>query len=533
MVDGLGGFGRPGGGLVEPVAEDRFDAAVAAAVDSESPRGGRFQAGGAVALGQALEPEAGAVGLLGMTPGEDGGDQGGGVRSDLPGPVDEAVGRPVAHAAVLLGPVLRRGGVAPLVRRADVAGDALPAVEALDGAGRQPDVELAADERVRDRVVVPVDHDVVVGGHPDGLPLGEDVGAVGQRAQRRPVELLELRAPRPRELAERPGVEPFEQPGDRRVELGQREERAVAEGGEDPPLDHLNGHLRLRLVPGPPHPRGQHRHAVVAGEVVIGRVQVRLVAVGVADPRAKVVGDHQLGAPAVELEGAHVRRRPVRQGLRPRRLGEGVARRPEDRHEDLRPPLLAGLAVDHRHRLPGVVDEQLLAGAVVLAHHQVELPGPGPVLLAEPAVLQALGVALLVLLPEQRQRHALAPQLPVDLAPVRQRPLRAARRRRRKQPTLQSGVLDRLGYGPTQPRHLGAAQVLAHRRRRRPQAAGDGSDAQRGGEVQPQHISNLAHGQPPVRQRSSLLKSRKGLTAGGSSRAAQLRRGVIGLDRNR
>ena len=70
----------------------------------------------------------------------------------------------------------------PLDRRAGVAGDALAAMEALDGAGRQSDVELAADERVRDRVVVPVDLDVVVHGHPDGLPLGEDVGAVGQRA---------------------------------------------------------------------------------------------------------------------------------------------------------------------------------------------------------------------------------------------------------------------------------------------------------------------------------------------------------------
>ena len=105
---------------------------------------------------------------------------------------------------------------------------------------------------------------------------------------------------------------------------------------------------------------------------------------GEADPRAQIVGDHELRAPAHELEGADVRRRPVRQGLRPRRLGEGVARGPEHGHEDLRLPLLAGLAVDHRHRLPGVVDEQLLAGAVLLAYHQVELPGPGPVLVAEP-----------------------------------------------------------------------------------------------------------------------------------------------------
>ena len=98
-----------------------------------------------------------------MPPGEDGGDDRGGVRSDLLGPADEAVGCPIAHPAVLLGHVLGRGGVAPPMGRADVAGNALPAMEALDGAGRQPDVELAADERVRDRVVVPVDLDVVVG----------------------------------------------------------------------------------------------------------------------------------------------------------------------------------------------------------------------------------------------------------------------------------------------------------------------------------------------------------------------------------
>ena len=77
--------------------------------------------GVAVALGQALEPDAGAVGLLRMTPGvEDGGDQGGGVRSDLLGPADEAVGCPFAHPAVLLGHMLCCGGVAPRVRRADV-----------------------------------------------------------------------------------------------------------------------------------------------------------------------------------------------------------------------------------------------------------------------------------------------------------------------------------------------------------------------------------------------------------------------------
>ena len=79
---------------------------------------------------------------------------------------------------------------------------------------------------------------------------------------------------------------------------------------------------------------------------------------------------------------------------------------------------------------------------------------------------------------------------------------RAARWRRRRQTPLQAGVVDRLGYRPTEPGHLGAAQVLADGRRRRPQIAGGRSDTQRRGEMQPQHLSNLAHRQPPVRQRS-------------------------------
>ena len=74
MLDRVGAFELLGGRLVESVLEDRFDAAVAVAADGQRPCGGRFQAGVAVALGQTQEPQAGAVGLLRVTPGiEDGG----------------------------------------------------------------------------------------------------------------------------------------------------------------------------------------------------------------------------------------------------------------------------------------------------------------------------------------------------------------------------------------------------------------------------------------------------------------------------
>ena len=57
------------------------------------------------------------------------GNQGGGVGSDGCGPADEALRRPLAHLAVLLGHVLVGGGMAPFERGAHVAGDALAAVD--------------------------------------------------------------------------------------------------------------------------------------------------------------------------------------------------------------------------------------------------------------------------------------------------------------------------------------------------------------------------------------------------------------------
>ena len=324
---------------------------------------------------------------------------------------------------------------------------------------------------------MPVDLDVVVDVDPGLLPLGEHVALGRERAKGGTLELLEQRAPRPRELAERARVEPFEQPGDGGVELGEREERSVAKRGQDPALYDLHGDLHLRLVPRAPGPRRQHRHAVVVGQVVVGGVDVRLVAVGAAHGRAQVVRDHQLRTAPEELERANMRCRPVGKGLRPGRLGEGIARRPEHGDEHLRLALLAGLAVHHRDRLTGVVHEHLLARTVLLAHHHVERRRERPVPLAELAVLQSLGVGRLVLVPQQREGDSLATKLAVDLAPVRQRTARPARRRSREQPVLKLPIVERLRQRPAKTLHLGPADVLAHRRGRRLHASGNRPNA--------------------------------------------------------
>jgi hypothetical protein len=74
------------------------------------------------------------------------------------------------------------------------------------------------------------------------------------------------------------------------------------------------------------------------------------------------------------------------------------------------------LRVYHRHRLSGVVDEQLLARPVALPHHRLELFGPLIVVMTELAVAVAIGMGLPVFHPQQAQRHALAPQLLVHFA---------------------------------------------------------------------------------------------------------------------
>ena len=87
------------------------------------------------------------------------------------------------------------------------------------------------------------------------------------------------------------------------------------------------------------------------------------------------------------------------------RFHVGVSGGPEGGHEDRRVGHPACARVGYGNLLPGVVDEDLLAGAVVLAHDHVELPAPEPVALAELRVLVSDRVLVLVLQPEELEGH--------------------------------------------------------------------------------------------------------------------------------
>jgi len=112
-------------------------------------------------------------------------------------------------------------------------------------------------------------------------------------------------------------------------------------------------------------------------------------------------------------------------------FGEGIAGGAKHGNEYLGLADLLSLSVDDRHGLAGVFDKQFFARTMSLAHDHINLGGPEPVVLAEPAVLEALRVAEPILLPEQGQGDAGAAQLRVSPCPVRHRTLIASGNRHR------------------------------------------------------------------------------------------------------
>ncbi|MNL09405.1 hypothetical protein D3C87_1301650 [compost metagenome] len=275
-------------------------------------------------------------------------------------------------------------------------------------------------------------------------------------------------------------IEAFEKPANCRVQFSEREELAVTQRRQDPAFDHLHADFDLGFVLGFARASGQHGHAIVLGQVTITGVDVGLVAMRLGDAAAQIIGHQDLRCAAEKGKTAGVRAQPVGQFLRPGGLGKGVAGRAENGDEDLRLADLAGSPINDRHGLAGIIDKQLFAGTMFLTHDHVDLGGPEAVVLAEPAVLEALRMGESVLLPEQGQGYAGAAQLSMRPCPIRHRTLIAWNRRCwREQTSLQFGVRQR--RRPSQPASVETVQVIA---------GTAAADAQAGG--------NFAHGQAGV-----------------------------------
>jgi hypothetical protein len=139
---------------------------------------------------------------------------------------------------------------------------------------------------------------------------------------------------------------------------------------------------------------------------------------------------------------------------------------------------------------------------VLLAHAVVELAAPAPVVLAELRVLVALGVGLLVLVPELHEREAdlllVGPQLLVDVLAIRLGAVRllGVRRRLREHAGLKLAIGQRLGKGPRKASLLGALEIHPDGVPVDAACQGDLPVAQTADVLQTKYFSDAMHGQP-------------------------------------
>ncbi len=375
-----------------------------------------------------------------------------------------------------------------------MTGQPLAVSEDLDRRSGDAHIDLLACVLVRNRVVVTVDLDVVVNADSGKLPLGVLIGLCWQGAQGWLIHFGEGAGAAAGQLLERALVQGGQQGTHLAVQFAKAEEALMAQARQHPARHHQHRILHFRFVLGAAYAGRQHSHAVVVGKVLIGRVKVRLVARRLGHAAAQIVRHPQLGATAEEVQGTHMAGDPVGQLLGPGRLDVGVVRRAQNGNEDLGLLDLASSTVRHGHRLAGVVDEQLLSRRVGLAHRQRQPLAPAPVVVAEGAVLEAVLLPGLVLLPQQFQCHALAAQFVVDAQPVRRWSLHRRRLAGREQQPFQGRFVQLRRQRITQARQLGTCQVIGHGGRRDANDASDFSLRSAVAEIQPQYFLDFTHG---------------------------------------
>src|SRR5262245_1129955 len=190
---------------IEVVVEDGFDRSVGARADGDGAGGGGLEPLGAERLDQADDAETGAEALLGMRLVlEDQLAQRRRVCSYQRGVLADAIDGPVGTAAVARRHVVRHGRVLVIAAHALMRGNACTLDEDLDRARADAHLDFAAGEAMRNAVVVAVDLDVIIDADAAHTPLGEHVGLLRQRLERRAVELFEQLAARDAEATDRP-----------------------------------------------------------------------------------------------------------------------------------------------------------------------------------------------------------------------------------------------------------------------------------------------------------------------------------------
>ncbi len=178
-------------------------------------------------------------------------DQNGGVGADPGRPANQVGRRGVGIALMLLGHVFVDGDMAGTLRATHMTGDTLVIVEDLDHSGREPHLDGAPDQPVRHRVEGSYrpPHGCLDGPSPTSTRRIQTVPPAAASRQH-------ARSPRTvrggfGQMAHRPVVQLLEQFGDRRVELGNREEGSIPQTCQYPALHDQHRALDLSVLSSP------------------------------------------------------------------------------------------------------------------------------------------------------------------------------------------------------------------------------------------------------------------------------------------
>ena len=262
---------------------------------------------------------------------------------------------------------------------------------------------------------------------------------------------------------------------DRLVAFGEREEGLRAQSPENVGLSKSDAGFDFGFVSRLVGPRRKDSHRIMRRHRAIGPVDLGVVERGFVDAALQIVGNQQLRHAAEEAEHAHMRAGPVRQLLRPGRLGISEVRSAEHANEYLRLMDFAGRRIDNPDPLARVVHERLFPGDVVLAHHRAQPSLEPAKQIAEPAVAVAVSVDLPIFLPKDHHRHPRPFQLARQGRPVRldPPPLAGLDSSAPEQPQLQGIVGDIVRQRPRQPGRRRPFQIVLDRRARHAQTPPD------------------------------------------------------------
>ncbi len=272
-----------------------------------------------------------------------------------------------------------------------VGGNAFAFEENLDGGGGDFGVDGFADQAAGNAVIVGVDVDVVVDIDFGPLPVGEFVGAGREGEGGGAVEFVEDLPTGLLDFAEGAVVEGFEEWPNGGVHFGEGMEDAVTENGKDPAFGNEYAVFHLGLVAGPPGTGRKNGGGVVVGHVLVGRVEGGFVKAGFEDTAFEIIGNQKAGDDPKIGEGAGVGADPVGECLGEGGLGVGEGGGAPDGDEELGEGHFAGDRVGKEEAI-GVIDEELVAGFVGLAHDEFTTGKPFVIEPAKGGVLIAGGM---------------------------------------------------------------------------------------------------------------------------------------------